>query len=246
MASIPLTEISLASVKKSLRTLYPDIRSSHLSEALAASLHRRTHASLLSELHYLDDDPPIELLDETLFDQRLQQLGYPADPEFSFDWLDDGYLIKTVCNHAHTIKYSNLRDHAWRNLMVCTVNAAIEQKFISLRPGDNRWPNSGNRNGHVFHFLLPNGLRVKGYLCDAGWDELSIHAAVNPKGDFVRAAFAGFHAGDVYAAGWLERQKGAWLQSATDQFKCRQALLRPVAELQVKPKGYGDRGRVIM
>lgn len=89
MASIPLSELALASVKKSLRDQYPDVRSSHLSESIAASLRRRTHASLLAELPGLAVDPPIELLDDGLFDHRLQALGYPADLEFSFEYLEN-------------------------------------------------------------------------------------------------------------------------------------------------------------
>jgi len=47
----------------------------------------------LSELPGLIVDPPIELLDDALFDQRLQELGYPADSEFSFEYLDKTHVI---------------------------------------------------------------------------------------------------------------------------------------------------------
>jgi hypothetical protein len=46
---------------------------------------------------------------------------------------------------------------------------------------------------------------------DAGFDELSIHVAVNPKDDWVKASNAGFNAGDLFASTWLEREKGAWI-----------------------------------
>lgn len=246
MASIPLSEISLSSIKKSLRTQYPDVRSSHLSEALAASLRRRTHASLLAELPILAVDPPIELLDDTLFDQRLQELGYPADTEFSFEYLEKTHAISTADMSAWDIEYKSAREMAWRNLMVLTINAGIELKLFSLRPDDNRWPGANKRESCLFDFLLPNGLPAKGYVSDAGWGELSIHAAVNPKGEWVRAANAGFHAGDAFAASWLERKNGAWLQSSTSMFNCKMAILHTLAEQITVPLGYGDRGRVIM
>jgi hypothetical protein len=245
MASIPLSEHSLAFVKKALREQYPEIRSSHLSEALAASLRRRTHASLLSELPGLIVDPPIELLDDALFDQRLQAFGYPADPEFTFEFLDKTTHVISTCDpHAWDIDYRSMREKAWRNLMVLTINAGLQQKLFSLRPNDNRWPN--RKEGHLFDFELANGLPVRGYVHDAGWDELSIHGAINPKGDWVRASNAGFNAGDAFAAGWLERKNGAWLQSATTMFNCKKTILQLLADMTVEPMGYGDRGRVIM
>lgn len=245
MASIPLSELSLASVKKSLRQQYPDVRSSHLSEAIAASLRRRTHASLLAELSGLIADPPIELLEDDLFNQRLQEFGYPTDPEFSFEYLDKTYLISTFDCSAWDIKYLSVREKAWRNLMVCAINEGLRQMLFSLRPNDNRWPGA-EKEGYIYDFFLPNGLSVRGYIHDIGFNELSIHAAVNPNGDWVRASNAGLDAGDAFAAGWLERRKGAWLQSATDMFNCRRKLIQSLADIMVQPMGYGDRGRVIM
>jgi hypothetical protein len=72
---------------------------------LAASLRRRTHASLLAELPSLAVDPPIELLDEAQFDQRLQKFGYPADPEFSFEFLEKAHVISTADMSARDIEY---------------------------------------------------------------------------------------------------------------------------------------------
>lgn len=245
MASIPLSELALASVKRSLREYYPSVRSSHLSEALAASLHHRTHASLLAELNSVNVDPPIELLDESLFKQRLSEFGYPSEREFNFEDLDSDHLISTYDASALEIEYRSMREKAWRNLMVLTVNAGLKQKLFSLRPNDNRWPGVG-KEGHVFDFELPNGLPAKGYVGDIGWGELSIHGSINPNGNWVRVSNAGFDAGDAFAAGWLERTDGAWLQSATTKFNCRKAILKSLADLTVQPIGYGDRGRIIM
>ena len=244
MASIPLMESTLAAVKKALRADYPDVRSSHLSEALAAALRRRTHASLLAELPGHQEDPPIELLDDSRFDRRLQELGYPADPEFTFDLIKISGAIPTYDPRGWDIEYRGTRQKAWRNLMIFAINAALSQKLFSLRCGDNRWAND-EVGGCLFDFTLPNGLPARGYVHDIGCDELSIHAAVNPNGAWVRAGYADFEAGDAFAAGWLERERGAWLQSATTRFHCRKALVGVLAEMTVEPVGYGDRGRVL-
>ena len=244
MASIELTESALATVKGALRVEFPDVRSSHLTEALAAALGRRTHAALLAELPSLRDDPPIELLDDDHFDQRLQEFGYLPEPEFSFELLDDSGVFTTMDPNAWNIDYKSVRDKAWRNLMVGAINAGLRQKLFSLRLDDNRWPDA-NKEGGLYDFTLPNGLPVRAYVHDIHHGELSIHAAVNPIGNWVRAGNAGFAAGDAVATGWLERKLGLWLQSATTQFSCRMVLLPVLAAMNIAPLGYGDRGRVI-
>ncbi len=244
MASIELTESALATVKKALREDLPDVRSSHLTEALAAALRRRTHAALLAELPALLDDPPIELLDDDRFDQRLQELGYLPEPEFSFELLNDSGVFTTLDQNAWDIDYKTARDKAWRNLIVSAINAGLQQKLFSLRLDDNRWPDH-DKQGFLFDFTLPNGLLVRAYVHDIHHGELSIHAAVNPIGDWVRAGNSGFAAGDAVATGWLERKLGVWLQSATTQFNCRRALIPVLAAMDVAPLGYGDRGRVM-
>lgn len=254
MASVPLADSALVAVKKSLRKEYPDVRSSHLSEALAASLGRRTHAALLADVECQQNDPEIELLDDERFDERLQQLGYPADPEFSFENLMEqpDCIISTMPISGFDIEFNTPRQRAWRNLMVFTVNEALRQKLFSLRPYDNRWPGAEPETqghtgtGHIFRLQLPNGLPVLGYVSDAGFGELNIHAAVNPKGDWVKAGNAGFHAGDVFARGWLERDRGAYLQTSPELFSCRKNLLGPLADLNVSPKGFGGKGKVVM
>ena len=254
MASVPLSNSVLATVKKSLRKEYPDVQSSHLSEALAAALGYKTHAALLADASKLTDDPSIESLDDERFDVRLQELGYPADPEFSFEILMDqpDGIISTLPLSGFDIEYRSARHRAWRNLMVLTINEGIRQKLFTLRPYDNRWhgadPESQGHRGtsHIFEFTLPNSFPAKGYVSDAGFGELTIQAAVNPKGDWVKVSNAGFEAGDVFAHGWLERVKGVWLQSSPEMFSCRRALLNSLAVMEVVPRGFGDRGRVIL
>lgn len=254
MTAIALAEPSLAALKKTLRKDLPDIRSSHLTEAMAAALDFRTHASLIATLPGQASDPSILLLDNERFQARLGEFGYQlASDEFRFEWLDDcPDVISTMPDSGYDIEYRSQRDKAWRNLMVLTVNEGIRQKLFSLRVDDNRWPGAepgsqGHRGtGYVFEFKLPDGKPAKGYVSDAGFGELNVHAAVFPKEDWVRAMNSGFHAGDAFARGWLERERGAWLQSSQEFFNCRKWLIEDLANMEAKPIGFGDRGRVIV
>ena len=248
MAATPLCEAPLAALKKSLRDEFPHVKSSHLSEALAHSLGFRTYAAMQAAMVGPEQDRPFALLQTQRFVERLKQLGYEDDPEFDFEMTiltPVPGVVSTVPDSAYDIEYKTTRQKAWRNLMVCAVNAALEQKLFTLRPGDNRFPDN-MRRGEVFDFVLPNGLPARGSVSDAGFNELSVHAAVNPKGDMVRAFNGGFDAGDAFGTTWVERERGAWMQSSDSSFNCRKGLLDHLAALQVEPMGYGDRGRVIM
>jgi hypothetical protein len=247
MAAIALTNSSVVVVKNALRDEFPGVKSSHITEALASGLGFRTHAALQAALGHEKGDAPYALLDTEKALQRLQTLGYPLDPEFDFELLVGRApeVISTMPESAYDIEYNSARKRAWRNLMVCAVNAGLAQKLFTLRPGDNRFSNEDGM-GQLFDFLLPNGLPARGWVGDAGFDELSVHAAVNPKGTWVRTANGGFSAGDAFAGSWVERQRGAWLQTADTSFACRKSLLGVLAALDVLPQGYGDRGRVIM
>ncbi len=249
MAAIPLREESLATLKKHLLDEFDEVKSSHLTEALAHCMGFRTNASLKAAMTGPEEDRPFRLLDSEQFLFRLTEFGYPfdpKDPEFDFDiWHDQYGVIRTMPSSGYEIEYRTPRERAWRNLMVCAVNAALEQKLFTLRPGDDRFDDK-MRAGHIFDFVLPNGLPARGSVATAGFDELSIHAAVNPKGDRVRSYGAGFAAGDVYGSTWLERRDGAWLQSTLTNFRCRKPFVSELADMVVKAQGFGDRGKLIM
>lgn len=248
MASIPLSMSVVDGLKNRIRLIYDERKSSHLSEALAAALGFNTNAALRAELENQDSDPLYLLLDEVRFDTRMQELGYPPDPEFMFEDAQIPEMLLTTCPRAHEIEYESVRKKAWRNLIVCAVNEGLRLKIFSLRPGDNRWPgyNPRGSNVYLFDFILPCNLPARVAVHDAGYDELSIHVAVNPKGDWVKASDAGFSAGDVFGSTWLERRNGAWIQSSESSFSCRRHLLSKLSNMQVTPAGYGDRGWVIM
>jgi hypothetical protein len=250
MAATPLCETPLTALKKSLRDEFPHVKSSHLSEALAYSLGYRTHASMNVCMVGPERDRPYILLNTRRFVERLMQFGYEDDPEFDFEITVAGNrelhgVVSTVPYSAYEIEYKSERQKAWRNLMVCAINAALEKKLFTLRPGDNRFSESA-RGGELFDFTLPNGLPARGAVSDAGFEEVSVHAAVNPTTDAVRAYSAGFQAGDAFGAVWLERERGAWMQTYDTSLNCRRWLTPQLAALDVEPLGYGDRGHVIM
>lgn len=256
MAAITVSEPSLSALKKALRQDFTEVKSSHLSEAIAYALGFNTHAALLAAQGAAVSE--FRLLDEHRFSQRLALLGYPADRGINFEKFTgaSGIATSTVSPTGRSVKYKSDRSKAWRNLMVCAVNAGLKKKLFTLIANDNRWPGAlpqspeetrANGVGDVaYEFELPNGLPAKAYVRDIGWGELSIHVAVNPKGDSLKSFNAGFSAGDAFATGWLERKKGAWLQSSADLFCCRSSLKPQLAALNVMPMGYGDKGGVIM
>jgi hypothetical protein len=244
MAAIPLVDASIATLKTSLRSEFPDVKSSHLTEALAFALGYRTNAALGADMTGPDQDRPFRILNSERMRHRLQEFRYPRDEAFDFDLMNLDAIagvIETTCSSAYEIEYKTDRQRAWRNLMVAATNAGLDQKLFTLRPGDNRFG-----EGQLFDFSLPGGTHARGWVSDAGFSELNLHVAVQPHGDFVRAGNAGFSAGDAFARTWLEREKGAWLQSSMTSFRCRKSLLKALAALDVEPYGYGDRGRVIM
>jgi len=77
MAVFRLTAGNLAFVKSELRILYPTIKSSHLTEALAAALGSQTHAALrVLMARSAPGAEPLTRIDTTLWRERLTDLGY--------------------------------------------------------------------------------------------------------------------------------------------------------------------------
>lgn len=76
MAALLLTPANLYSIKSSLRTAFPEIKSSHLSEALAAALGYRTHAALLADIKASPDRyPPLARASNNSLARRLNDFG---------------------------------------------------------------------------------------------------------------------------------------------------------------------------
>lgn len=271
MASIVLSEVPLADLKSRSRDAFPGIKSSHLTEALAASLGFRTHAALLTNLGTVAD-ANIVSLDEQLFRQRLSELGDAVTERFSFEdlieprWGVDRHtgrrkrineerpdafqttLISTQCHNGKSpVKYNSVRAKAWRNLLVATVNEALRRKLFTFRPGDNRWSpgEHGEHGEYQFDFALPIGLPATAFIRDVGFDELSVSVTVEPTGKPGRR-WNEVVGGSATASAFVERRRGAWLQSAETNFHGTRAITPRLAAMLVEPFGYGDRGAIIM
>lgn len=262
MTSMALSDSAVRAVKRAVRTYFPDDRSSHLTEAIAAACGYNSHAALLSAICAQNPtDPTFVLLNERLFLKRRYELTgkvVPSANGFLFDNLtysSAGNILRTSYPGVAATNYSkSVRKRAWRNAMVGAINAGIEQRLFGVRPADNRWPQQESkttRTPHVYHFTVGK-IPAIASVGDAGWDELSIHVALWPTDEserWVGVANARFLAGELFAAGWVERQKGAWLQATTlssSSFACRKTRLAEVAALNVVPNGYSDSGRFMM
>lgn len=261
MTAIPLTSHALKGVKRTLVEVMPELGSAHLSEAIAAGLGYRTHAALLPQLdRRADSDPDYAYWCEEEFADRARALtGAPVDVTgVVFADFEPFGAINTYSAGADRVPLTNsLRKRAWRNAMVAAINAGIEQRLFSIRPGDCRWPgwsaDRGLCKGTLFKFSI-GGIPALGWVDDIGFDELSIHVALWPTvhgEEFVQAGNAGLHAGETFATGWLERRKGAWLQVGDGvgggwTFSSRQQRLKTVAGLELRPHGYAAQGSFMM
>ena len=261
MTAIAFTESTLHTVKRALLASFADVKSSHLTEALAAACGYRTHAALLADLdHSNQSDPDFIALNDEAFIRRLYELqGQPLQPDEDFVWFefldypDKKGIISTKSPKFYEIEYRSERVKAWRNMLVAAINAGISKRLFTVLPNDNRWPGAAvsERDRHlhptfsIFRFNV-GSIPAIGYVSDAGFDELSVHVVFwpNKKGEeWVRVYDAGFVGGDAFAAGWFERRDGAWLQSASDfNLCCRRKRLAEIASLEIVPRGFADRG----
>lgn len=262
MPAIAFTEAGLLNAKRAISATFPDEKSAHLTEALAAACGFRTHAAALVAARQVDpDDPDFVLLDDLAFARRLCELSNTTLPEdYAQDWLE--YLpfpskelgISTESTKYHELQYKSERSKAWRNLMVAAINEGIVKRLFTIRPGDNRWPGATNDPrersvGYVYTFLLGD-IPLVAYVNDIGNEELSIHVAAWPTAEgnrWIRTGNCGFESGEAVATGWLERKDGAWLQAArVPLLNCRKHRLFTLSALTIKPSCFADRGNFKM
>ncbi|MFW7348734.1 MAG: hypothetical protein ACODTU_21890 [Pigmentiphaga sp.] len=76
MAALLLTFANLQAVKTAAQRAWPDVKSSHITEALAAAYGYRTHAAALADLNR-SAHPPLVRANPSAFSERLSDLGYP-------------------------------------------------------------------------------------------------------------------------------------------------------------------------
>lgn len=261
MPAIAFTADGLLNFKRVVREMFPDEKSTHLTEAVASACGFDSHAAALAALKSADtSDPEYILLNDAAFARRLCQVGgttFDAE-EYNFegDWLDvQGKNLPPLVINTHSIgfyeePYTSRRNQAWRNTMVAGINAGIERKLFSIIADDNRWPeaairlNNGWKKGHIYRFVVAD-IPAIASVRDIGFSELSFHVALWPTAraeTFIGASNGRFHVGEVAAEGWLERKDGAWLMPSTTLFSCRSDVLAKVSGLHLAPKGYADRG----
>lgn len=248
MTAFVVTESTLGNLKKHLSYFLPDVKSSHLTESIAAGFGYLTNAAFKSKLSEIIGTNMV--FKGADFSKRLKAFGYKSDTTGNVSTILKDFRKKL------TSSYKSTRAKAWRNLLVCAINAGLKQKVFSTVPEGNFWDgyqtNEPKRSTGQWSFTLPNGLSAKAFVQDIGWGELSIGVVVNPArvGPVVLGAGAlhilGFKLGDVVACCWFERKDGAWIQESEvnqDTFRCRQHLLKEMASLDVFPIGYADKGR---
>lgn len=76
MSTILLSVENWRAAKAALHSELPEVRSSHLAEAMAAMVGARTHAAVAGTLRGEHDWPPITYADAARFIERLERLGY--------------------------------------------------------------------------------------------------------------------------------------------------------------------------
>jgi len=244
-----VTDEALRRLKKNLGRAIPEVPSAHLGEILAASLGMRTYAALRVGLnaHRSVQTGVPDALRAAL---RMRELGYTDTGR-----VRQG-LVQPMSRAGEPVKpYAGQRQLAWRNMMVGAINAAIEQRVIGLGPTENYWQHGKamersalQQARGTFAFMLAPGLPALGTVEDIGCGEVRVYAAVRPHAHVTDARFAHGHLRDAEAtaAGWLERELGLWLQDSRSDVSCRRTLVAELAALNIKPAGYGDRGKVLL
>lgn len=252
MTIVALTDSAVRNIKRSLKERFPAEKSSHLTEALAAACGFKSQAALLNALRSSDVRRPnyVQLQGEQ-FLGRLKDMNPDTAlmPGFSFESLKyAGALEGQKTSDAYA---RNIRQRAWRNMMVAAINEGLRIGLYSVLPGDNRWPGydrAARRQEEFIYRFSVDGIPVVASVRDAGFDELSIHVAFWPGEEaerWVPVAMAGFSAGEAFASGWLERRDGAWLQITKNlgsSFQSRKHRLGVIAKISLSPEGYSDNG----
>jgi len=245
-----ITPLMLKRAKQRLRPIFPGVKSSHLSEAMAAALGYKTHAAVLKYAEaFVPGEDFLEVIgiNEDAFYERLQSLGasfVEASGGSLFEQpVHPHYLPSLFNGDGFDTNYVRPKAKAWRNLMVAAINAGIEQGLFSLSKDDNRWSETDPYKGYVYKFSFigfPSLCCVK----NAGGGVLSLHAAVFPEPDAEQWLFLpqlGLSGGEAYGMGWLEREKEARLATSMGFFKARKNVLPILKEAEnISPQGYCD------
>lgn len=243
-----ISEAALRHLKQKAQSGLTGVPSSHLSEGIAAALGFKTHAALRAALAG-HETAEAEKPSNARLVQRLRQLGHTVP---------DDLILLPELRHSYTpFKRVSLKTKrgvrwwAWRNLMVATINAGLEQRLFGLSPGENWWPGASPDSDKCargnYRFVFDADLLAVVSVDAISGDELSISVILKPKNvDIEPKWYCGLASGDAVAHGWLERRLGAWIQDASDRFSCKRALQARLVEVAIDPAGYSDQGSFIM
>ena len=243
-----VSEAALRTLKQRAQRGVKGVSSSHLSEAVAAALGFNTHAALRAALAGRATAEAQKPSNARLV-QRLRQFGYAAP--------DDLQLLPEFEHSYSPFKTFPLRTQrsarwrVWRNLMVATVNAGLEQRLFGLSEGENWWPGSAEDSHHcersTYRFVFDGDLPAVASVDAISGGELSIHVVLKPqKADIQPEWYCDLSSGDAVASGWVERRLGAWLQDGGEDVHCKRALQSRLADVGIEPAGYSDQGSFFM
>ncbi|WP_155887897.1 hypothetical protein [Cupriavidus sp. WS] len=243
-----VSKASLRHLKQHVQGSLSGVSSSHLSEGIAAALGFKTHAALraaLADQATAEAEKP----SNARLVQRLRQLGHAVP---------DNLKPLPELRHSYTpFRREPLRTKrgvrwwAWRNLMVAAINAGLEQRLFGLSPGENWWPGASPDSDKcargIYRFVFDTDMPAVVSVNAISGDELSISVILRPKNTNREPEwYCDLTSGDAVAQGWLERRLGAWIQDASDRFRCKRVLQPRLVELVIEPAGYSDQGSFIM
>jgi hypothetical protein len=140
-----------------------------------------------------------------------------------------------------------------RNINVAAINAGLVQGVFSLQPGANWWPLG--ESGAFYDFVFAPDIGAVCRVADIGFDELEFETLLCPDSfrlellkRWQRNTLSWAKHCHAEAKGWLERRKGAWLQTSKPSswnFRCRRKIILSVLAAAQQPLGYSDHGPVV-
>lgn len=112
MAALLLTSDNLHAVKSRLRAALPQVKSSHVSEALAAAFGYRTHAALLADMRVVPERyPPLGRASDIKLKERLQDFSVMAGAISLTGMIRDGLPDPIWCVANKGDREANSRWH---------------------------------------------------------------------------------------------------------------------------------------
>lgn len=180
--------------------------------------------------------------------QKCWHAGLPFKPRVAQnDLYPHEEVIVVLRNWARKKNpYSkSIRRRGWRAMLVSAINAGIERKLIGLKPHSRPIEDEDA----TYQFKIDGIPAIaNASVCSRG--EVRVHVAFWPTKDaerWVKCSNADFLAGRAFATSWLERTHGPWLQLPNDfRLLCQNGLLRTIADIEVEPLGFLDRGPIML